>query len=89
MKINTDYIERSKETIKIALSEDIQNGDITTLAIVDEEKKCKGKLVAKESGIIAGLQVFEFVFKLLDEEGREFNSNLMDGAEVNAQKKKK
>ena len=82
MKINTDYIERSTETIKLALNEDIQNGDITTLAIVDEEKKCQGKLVAKETGIIAGLRVFEFVFKLLDEEGIEFNPNFEDGAEV-------
>ncbi len=82
MKSNTDYIERSRETIKLALNEDIQNGDITTLAIVDEEIKCKGKLVAKETGIIAGLQVFEFVFRLLDEEGIEFNPNFEDGAEV-------
>lgn len=82
MKINADYIERSTETIKLALNEDIQNGDITTLAIVDEKKKCQGKLVAKDTGIIAGLGVFEFVFKLLDEEGIEFNPNIEDGAEV-------
>ena len=82
MKSNTDYIERSKATIKLALNEDIQHGDITTLAIVDEEKNCKGKLVAKESGIIAGLNVFEYVFKLLDEKGIDLNSNFEDGAEV-------
>jgi len=82
MKKNSNYIEKSKETIRLALNEDIQSGDITTLAIVDEEKKCKGKLVAKESGIIAGLEVFEYVFKLLDDIGIEFNSNFEDGAEV-------
>jgi len=82
MKMESDYLERSKETIKLALNEDIQNGDITTLAIVDGEKKCQGKLVAKESGIIAGLGVFEFVFKILDEEGIDFTPNFEDGAEV-------
>jgi len=82
MENNSDYIEKSRETIKLALDEDIQNGDITTIAIVDEEKKCQGKLVAKETGVIAGLSVFEFVFKLLDEEGIEFNPNFEDGAEV-------
>ncbi len=82
MKNNSDYIEKSRETIKLALDEDIQNGDITTLAIVDEEKKCSGKLVAKETGIIAGLGVFDFVFKLLDEEGIEFNPNIEDGSGI-------
>lgn len=82
MKMANDYLERSKDTIKIALNEDIQNGDITTLAIVDGEKKCQGKLVAKESGIIAGLNVFEFVFKLLDDVGIEFNAKFEDGSEV-------
>ena len=82
MTINANYIERSTETIKLALNEDIQNGDITTLAVVDEEKICKGKLVAKESGIIAGLSVFEYVFKLLDEKGIDLNPNFEDGARV-------
>lgn len=82
MNVNEYYIERSTETIKLALDEDIQNGDITTIAVVNEEKKCKGKLVAKESGIIAGLNLFEYVFKLLDEKGLVFNSNFEDGALV-------
>jgi len=82
MKIDNDYIERSAETIKLALNEDIQNGDITTLAIIDEDENCNGKLVAKESGIIAGLGVFEYVFKLLDQKGIDFNPNFKDGAEV-------
>ncbi len=77
-----EYIERSKELIKLALKEDIQSGDITTNAIVSEDEMCKGKLVAKQSGVIAGLEVFQFVFKLLDGKGLQFYSNLYDGAEV-------
>ncbi len=80
--MNNNYIEKSKELIKLALEEDIQSGDITTSAIVDEKVKCKGKLVAKESGVIAGLEVFQYVFKLLDGKGLEFHSNYYDGAEV-------
>lgn len=82
MNFNENYLEKSTETIKLALDEDIQNGDITTIAVVDEDKKCKGKLVAKESGIIAGLDLFEYVFKILDEKGIDFNSNFEDGALV-------
>lgn len=82
MKANENYIERSIETIKLALKEDIKNGDITTIAIVGEEETCKGKLVAKESGIIAGLNLFEYVFKLLDEKGIDLQPNYEDGAEV-------
>ena len=82
MKMGIDYLERSSDTIKLALNEDIQNGDITTLAIVDKDEICRGKLIAKESGVIAGLNVFEFVFKILDDVGIEFNPKFNDGAEV-------
>ena len=77
-----DYLERSKELIKLALEEDIQDGDVTTLAIVDEDEMCKGKLVAKQNGVIAGLEVFRYVFKLLDGNGLKFYSKYYDGAEV-------
>ncbi|VAX20729.1 Quinolinate phosphoribosyltransferase [decarboxylating] [hydrothermal vent metagenome] len=80
--MNKDYIERSISLIKLALEEDIQNGDITTSAIVDDDEVCNGKLVAKESGVIAGLEVFRYVFKLLDGKGLEFHSNYYDGAQV-------
>lgn len=82
MKSNTNYIERSTATIKLALNEDIQNGDITTTAIVGKDEICKGKLVAKESGIIAGLSLFEYVFKLLDGKGIDLTPNYVDGAEI-------
>jgi len=80
--MNNNYIEKSKELIRLALEEDIQSGDITTSAIVNENEKCEGKLVAKESGVIAGLEVFQYVFKLLDGKGLDFHSNIYDGAEV-------
>ena len=82
MSSSVDYIDRSTKLIELALNEDIQHGDITTLAIVDEDQLCKGKLVSKESGIIAGLALFEYVFELLDKKGLVFASNFNDGDAV-------
>ena len=53
--------------IKIALEEDINSEDVSTNAVIPEYKKGEVYLFAKEDGIIAGLQIFERVFKLLDE----------------------
>ena len=52
--------------IKIALEEDINSEDVSTNAVMPEYKKGEVYLFAKEDGIIAGLQIFERVFKLLD-----------------------
>ena len=61
MKINVD------ELIWMALKEDITSEDITTNAIMREDKLGEAQLLCKQDGIIAGLQVFERVFHLLDE----------------------
>lgn len=61
MKINVD------ELIWMALKEDITSEDITTNAIMREDKLGEAQLLCKQDGIIAGLQVFERVFQLLDE----------------------
>ena len=53
--------------IKIALEEDINSEDVSTNAVMPAYKKGEVYLFAKEDGIIAGLQIFERVFKLLDE----------------------
>lgn len=53
--------------IRIALEEDINSEDVSTNAVMPEYKKGEVYLFAKEDGIIAGLQIFERVFKLLDE----------------------
>lgn len=55
-----------------ALEEDIPSGDITTDSIIDFNSRSKVDLIAKEDGIIAGLQVFERVFSLLGDVTVEF-----------------
>ncbi len=49
-----------------ALSEDIGKGDITTEAIVPGDLKAKAHLILKQDGVIAGLPVFETVFRTFD-----------------------
>lgn len=51
--------------IKDALIEDSPNGDISTEAIIPLESKSKVDLIAKEDGVLAGLEVFKRVFELL------------------------
>lgn len=53
--------------IKEALEEDIGFEDVTTNAVMPEYKKGRVKLICKQDGVICGLNVFERVFKLLDE----------------------
>ncbi len=49
-----------------ALQEDIPNEDITTNAVIAAGIKARVELVAKETGIIAGLDVYRRVFELLE-----------------------
>ena len=54
--------------IKSALKEDISNEDISTNAVMPDFVAGSVELIAKEEGIIAGLDVFERTFKLLDDQ---------------------
>ena len=49
---NKDSVENF---IKLALEEDIGRGDITTLATVEENKIGQAQIIAKQSGILAGI----------------------------------
>ncbi|NTU89406.1 MAG: carboxylating nicotinate-nucleotide diphosphorylase [Actinobacteria bacterium] len=61
-----------------ALHEDIPHGDITTNSIIRNAVAGEVNLVCKQDGIIAGLGVFERVFKLLDKNAT-FESACKDG----------
>ena len=47
-----------------ALKEDMNNGDITTDAILKDENG-QVNLIAKDNGILAGLDVFKRVFEII------------------------
>jgi nicotinate-nucleotide pyrophosphorylase (carboxylating) len=49
-----------------ALAEDIGDGDITTLSTIPEDLRLTGRFLAKESGVVAGIQLVWRAFALLD-----------------------
>lgn len=74
-KLNVDHL------IQLALQEDISSEDVTTNAVMPDAKPGEVELLCKEDGIIAGLEIFERVFKLLDE-NTEVTFLAKDGDEV-------
>ena len=52
--------------IDVALSEDIGDGDITSLWTVPERKIASADFVAKASGVVAGMDVVSWVFDTVD-----------------------
>lgn len=49
-----------------ALKEDKDTYDVTSEWLFKEEDRCSAKLIAKEDGIISGIEVFEKVFHVID-----------------------
>lgn len=64
-----------------AFKEDFPNGDMTTDIIISKEATMTASLIAKEDGVIAGLDVAKKVFEMLDEEV-EFVKKAEDGEVV-------
>lgn len=58
--------EEVRQLIRMALAEDTGAGDITARSFVPEDKQARGTILAKESGIVAGIEVACEVFRLLD-----------------------
>ena len=62
-KINQKYIS---SVVKKALDEDLKPmGDITTKLIKFSNKKIKAKIIAKQNGVIAGMEFCKQAFKLI------------------------
>lgn len=69
-----------EESVRRALNEDLQYGDVTTESIVVSDKLAKVDIIAKEEGIIAGTEVFKMVFKILGDVDVTFS--IVDGCQV-------
>jgi nicotinate-nucleotide pyrophosphorylase (carboxylating) len=69
------------ESIRRALAEDIGTGDVTTDSIVPANASLRGRIVAKQTGVVAGLQVAEAVFRELDQ-GIKFVPTITDGTKL-------
>lgn len=57
-----------KALIRSALDEDIGPGDITTLSVIPTDLTVKGLIIAKEDLVLAGIDVAEECFRILDPE---------------------
>lgn len=67
--------------IKRALEEDIGSADVTTDSIVPAGALLRGRIVAKQDGVVAGLPVAEEVFRALDQD-ITFEIRVKDGSRV-------
>lgn len=70
-----------EEIIRQSLSEDLGDGDHSSLSSIPEHAKDKAILMAKESGIIAGIEIAKMVFLSVDS-SIDFKSYLKDGMRV-------
>lgn len=75
MKINVD------QYIWNTLREDITSEDVSTNAVMPEDKQGKAELICKQDGVICGLDIFRRTFELLDETSR-FEAYFKDGDNV-------
>ncbi len=56
----------AEPVIRAALREDMPFGDVSCDAVVDGPRRARVRLIAKQDGVICGLDVFERTFQLLD-----------------------
>jgi nicotinate-nucleotide pyrophosphorylase (carboxylating) len=67
------------------LAEDLGRGDITTQATVARNARARGRFLAKEPMVIAGLEAAEAVFSTLDAQ-QQLEAFVSDGEEIEAGK---
>ena len=83
LKINQNYIN---SVVKQALNEDLKPlGDITTKLISFKNKKAKAKIIAKQNGVVAGLNFCRAAFKIVGKESI-FIRKVKDGSRVKKNK---
>jgi len=78
--------QKIQEIVRIALEEDLGKGDITSELIIPEKQKGMGFIIAKEKGIITGLEVAKSVFKQVDP-GLVFKPLVSDGDKMGPNQK--
>jgi nicotinate-nucleotide pyrophosphorylase (carboxylating) len=64
-----------------ALKEDLGPGDFTTLSTIDKDQIGKAKLLVKEDGILAGIELTKIIFHTVDS-NLSFSQHLSDGNEI-------
>lgn len=78
MKSRDELID---DLLTLAFAEDVGDGDATTLSTIPAEARGKQRLIVKEEGILAGVDVARMVFKKFDPE-LKMTVFIEDGAHV-------
>ena len=69
------------ESIRRALAEDLGTGDVTTESIVPAQATMRGQIIAKQDGVVAGLDVAQAVYETVDADV-DFDARVDEGARV-------
>ncbi|MBO7213341.1 MAG: nicotinate-nucleotide diphosphorylase (carboxylating), partial [Rikenellaceae bacterium] len=75
------YLPYVEGLIELAISEDIGDGDHSSLATIPADRRGRMRLLVKQPGIIAGIEVAKMIFKRLDSE-IIFDQRIEDGTRV-------
>jgi nicotinate-nucleotide pyrophosphorylase (carboxylating) len=75
-----------EDLVRATIEEDLAGGvDVTTTATVEADQVSVAELVARDNGVVAGLQIAELVIKLVaGQEEVEIEHSVADGAAVKA-----
>ena len=80
MNVDSKHIS---EIVRRALEEDVGSGDVTTSCTVAEDQWAEGEIVAKDEGVIAGLEVALEVYRQINN-NIQFVPNVEEGHYVDA-----
>ncbi|MDR2886126.1 MAG: nicotinate-nucleotide diphosphorylase (carboxylating), partial [Rikenellaceae bacterium] len=75
------YIPFVEKLIDLCIAEDIGDGDHTALATIPADARGRMKLIVKQEGIIAGIEIARMVLRKLDPTV-EFEQLIDDGLRV-------
>ena len=77
--------EKLNSLIEMALVEDMPSGDVTSESVIPPDSKSKAVILAKEDGILAGIDIAKKVFKRIDI-SIKFTKLKRDGEKISAGK---
>jgi nicotinate-nucleotide pyrophosphorylase (carboxylating) len=80
--MDSSILKAAQPLIELAVAEDIDPGDATSESILPADLLLYGRILAKDTGVLAGLPVAGAVFSRV-EPALRFAPRLEDGAEVN------
>lgn len=81
MKIVREEEKYLDGLIDVALTEDVGVGDVTTAAVVPKGRKGLAEVIARDGGVIAGLEFTQNLFKKLDKD-LKIETELQDGQKI-------